>query len=102
VVPLVADEFEPFDSGIGFLIGQLIMSAGAFYFAFAKDTKSILVYLLGIYLGQNIYAYAFGPPGTRSWAGLLLITSIALCVFPVIAAISGKLITILSNRSQRE
>jgi len=98
VVPLVSNNFEPFDSGIGFLIGQIAMSAGALYFAYSKGIKNITLYMLGIYVGQNIYAYVFGTSGTRLWAGLLLITSIALCVFPLIAAVIGKTINVLRNK----
>lgn len=101
VVPLISTNFEPFDSGTGFLIGQVAMSAGALYFAYAKGIKNILLYTLGIYAGQNLYAYAFGTSATRAWAGLLLITSIALCVFPVIAAVVGKTIFVLSDRSKK-
>jgi len=101
VVPLVSNNFEPFDSGIGFLIGQVVMSVGAFYFAFSTGIKNILLYMLGIYIGQNIYAYVFGPPGTRSWALLLLITSITLCVFPLIAAIISKTINVISVKRKK-
>lgn len=101
VVPLVSDNIEPFDSGVGFLIGQVAMSAGAFYFAFSKGIKNILLYMLGIYIGQNIYAYVFGTSGTRLWVGLLLITSIALCVFPLIAAIIGKIINVVSDKFKK-
>jgi len=101
VVPLVSNNFEPFDSGIGFLIGQTAMSAGALYFAYSKGMKNIVLYMLGIYVGQNIYAYVFGTSGTRLWAELLLLTSIALCVFPLIAAIVVKSINVLSNGTKK-
>lgn len=101
VVPLVSNEIEPFDSGLGFLIGQVVMSAGAVYFSLQKGSKTILLYLLGIYIGINGYAYAVGTPGTRSWAGLLLVTSIALCVIPAISASAGKLTGIFRRHRQK-
>ena len=100
VVPLVSNEIEPFDSGLGLLIGQIIMSTAAFYFALSKGSKTVLLYLLGIYIGMNGYAYAVGTPGTRLWAGLLLVTSIALCVIPAISAGAGKLTGIFRRRRQ--
>jgi len=100
VVPMVSNNFEPFDSGIGFLIGQVTMSAGAIYFSYSKGIKNIIFYMLGIYIGQNLYAYVFGPPGTRSWALLLLITSIALCVFPLITAGISKIVYVYSAKTK--
>ena len=102
VVPLVSDNFEPFDNGAGFLIGQVIMSAGAFYFAFSKGFKNILLYMLAIYIGQNLYAYVFGTANTRSWALLLLITSLVLCFFPLIAAVAGKVTYVISGKSKSD
>ena len=98
VVPLVSNEIEPFDSGLGFLIGQVVMTAGAVYFSLQKGSKTVLLYLLGIYIGINGYAYAVGTPGTRLWAGLLLVTSIALCVIPAISAGAGKIAGIFRRR----
>jgi len=101
IVPLVSNNFEPFDSSAGFYIGQAIMSVGAFYFAYSKGIKNILLYILGIYIGQNIYAYIFGTSNTRSWALLLLITSLVLCVYPLIAAIIGKILNMAFNKSKQ-
>ncbi len=90
ICPLVSDHFEPFDTGIGFLIGQVAMSVFTAYIGFVADYKKLLVAVLGLYLGLNAYAYVFGSSEARAWAVLLLFTSIFLCIIPLVVGLSAR------------
>ena len=90
ICPLVSGQFEPFDTGIGFILGQLLMSLFTVVVGWYASTRNLLVSILGIYFGQNIYAYIFGTSEAKAWAILLLFTSITLCIFPIIAGFSAR------------
>jgi hypothetical protein len=94
VVPLVSDRFEPFDSDLGFYVGQSILSFGAFLFGFKYGLKHVFIYIIGIYISSNVYPYTFGPSESRAWALLALVTTLALCVFPLLFGILGKLVNL--------
>jgi hypothetical protein len=91
IVPLVSNKFEPFDTEIGFYLGQAILSATAFYVGFSQGLKPVFVLIVGIYVGGNLYAYTFGSGEARAYALLGLITHWALCVYPLLAGVLGKL-----------
>jgi hypothetical protein len=90
ICPLVSDRFEPFDTGIGFLIGQVIMAVFTVYIGFIANYKKLLLAVLGLYLGQNAYAYVVGGSEAKAWAVLLLFTSIFLCIIPLVFGLSAK------------
>lgn len=92
VCSLVSDRYEPFDTGIGFAAGQAIMAAFTGYIGFNENVKKLLVAVFGMYLGMNSYAYAFGGGEARAWAYLLLLTSLTLCVIPMIVGLSARAI----------
>lgn len=83
VVPLVSNKFEPFDSGIGMLIGQLVLSAVAGYLGFSRGVKAVLVFAVGLYVGFNVYSYTFGSTDARAMFVLVLLANIFLCVYPL-------------------
>ncbi len=89
ICPLVSDRFEPFDTGTGFLIGQVIMAIFAAYIGFIANYKKFLVAVFGLYLGQNAYAYVFGSSEAKALAILLLFTSIFLCIIPLVSGLSA-------------
>jgi hypothetical protein len=89
VVPLVSNKFEPYDSDTGLLIGQALMAAAAFYFGFVHRIINIVVFIVGAYIGLNLYPYLFGGSEQRAWASLGLLVSTLLCVLPLIAGIFG-------------
>jgi hypothetical protein len=93
IVPLVSGEFEPFDSEIGFYTGQVMLAAAAFYLGFSRGMKQLLVYIVGVYIGCIVYAYAFGSSDTRAWILVGLITTWGLCIFPLLSGIFGKLVS---------
>ncbi len=92
VVGLVSDRYEPFDSGIGFLIGQFILSAIAFRVGYKKKPGDLIVYLVAAYVGMNSYSYIFGGSEQRAWVLLGMITTIALIVFPLIFGVIGRIV----------
>ena len=92
VVGLVSDKYEPFDSGIGYLIGQFILSAVAFRVGYKRKLGDLFGYLLAAYVGMNSYSYIFGGSEQRAWALLGMITTIALIVFPLIFGVVGIIV----------
>ena len=94
VVPLVSDKFEPFDSELGFYIGQCILSVMALYLGFTGGLKHVFIFVMGVYISSNIYPYLFGSSESRAWVILGLITALALCLFPLVFGVLGKLVRI--------
>jgi hypothetical protein len=92
VVGLVSDKYEPFDSGIGLLIGQSILSAVAFRVGYKKKLRELMIYLVAAYVGMNLYSYIFGGSEQRAWAYLGVITTIALMVFPLVFGVIGIIV----------
>ncbi len=90
VCPLVSDRFEPFDTGTGLFIGKSIMLLFTVYVGWVRNIKSVFVAVLGIYIGQNAYAYLFGGSEAAAWAALLLITSIFLCIIPLVGGLAAR------------
>lgn len=98
VCPLVSDRFEPFDTAIGFFIGQTIMLVFAVYIGWAKNIESVFVAILGIYIGQNAYSYLFGSSEAVAWAALLLLTSVFLCIIPLVGGLAARGIHVYWSR----
>jgi hypothetical protein len=101
VVGLVSDRFEPFDSGTGFLVGQLILCCAALWVGYRNRAVDLVLYLVSAYLGMNGYSYAFGGSEQRAWAVLGLITTLGLVVFPALFGAIGKALGALRNRHGR-
>ncbi len=83
LVPFVSDSIEPFDSDAGFYVGQLILSIPAFYIAFSKSYINVIKYIIGIYVGFNVYSGIFITSGFEAMA-VLAITSLFLCIYPLL------------------
>ena len=99
---VVSDRFEPFDSGTGFFVGQLILSIFAIYAGYKLGVIALLIYLIGAHVGLNLYAFIFGGDEQRAWALLLVFTAITLLIFPLILGLTGKLIYVLQKRSDKD
>jgi len=98
VVSIVSDKFEPFDSGVGFMVGQVILSVIAFWMGYKKRISELLVYLAGAYMGMNIYAYAFGSSEQKAWVLLGMFSTILLIIYPFVCGIIGKIINIAQQK----
>ncbi|MDH5443950.1 MAG: hypothetical protein OEY52_00245 [Gammaproteobacteria bacterium] len=94
VVPILSNKFEPFDSESGFYLGQSVLSIIAIYLGYKYGLKYVLMFVLGIYISSNVYPYIFGSSESSAWALLGLITTLALCVFPFIFGVVGKVLKI--------
>ena len=94
VCPLVSDRFEPFDTATGFLTGQFTMVAFTAYIGWTTNTINVMLSVVGLYIGQNIYAYILGTSEAKSWAILLLFTSITLCMFPFVSGLVARGISV--------
>ena len=94
IVPLVSDSFEPFDSELGLYFGQSVLSVASFYFGYSSGLKYAFIFILGVYVSSNVYPYLFGSSEQRAWVLLGLITTITLCVIPLVFGILGKLVNI--------
>ena len=92
VVGLVSDKYEPFDSGLGLLIGQSILSAIAFRVGYKKKLRELMIYLVAAYVGMNLYSYIFGGSEQRAWAYLGVITTIALMALPLVFGVIGMIV----------
>ncbi len=102
VCPLVSDRFEPFDTGIGFLIGQFFMVTFAAYVGWTKNINSVIVSVVGFYISQNVYAFIFGSGEARAWAFLLLFTSVTLCILPLISGLITRGIHVFLQRRTKK
>ena len=81
IVSIVSDKFEPFDSEVGFYTGQFILSVISLYFGYKNGFKTVLLYLVGAYIGMNSYAYIFGGGEAQAWYLLGLITTLVLLAY---------------------
>ena len=76
---------------IGVYIGCITY---AFYLGYSRGMKQVLTFIIGVYIGCITYAYVFGSSEIRAWVLLGLITTWALCIFPLLSGIVGKLVRI--------
>ena len=101
VVSLVSDRYEPFDSGLGFFVGQFMLSIIAFWIGYKKRFKDLAVYLTGAYVGMNAYAYIFGGSEQRAWASLGMVTTISLIIIPLVFGVIGISVNSLRQKYNR-
>lgn len=76
--------FEPYDSGVGLMVNQAVLSAPVALLAWRGRSGLSLLLLCGAYLGMNAYAYGFGSSETRSWATLGAVVSMLLMLAPIL------------------
>ncbi|MBU0728504.1 MAG: hypothetical protein KKE17_08230 [Proteobacteria bacterium] len=89
VCPVVSDRIEPFDTDIGFLLGQMIMLGGLVYVGYSTQSfRKALPAIFGIYIGQVVYSY-FAVGST--WIVLGMFTIVALCIIPGVGLVIGIL-----------
>jgi hypothetical protein len=89
VVSLVSNRFEPFDSSLGFYIGQSVLSATTLFIGFRLGFRALCIFISCAYFGMNTYAYLFGSSDNRALALLGLIVSLTLVVFPALSGLLG-------------
>ncbi|MEQ1514190.1 MAG: hypothetical protein ABL934_16130 [Lysobacteraceae bacterium] len=89
---LISGKFEPFDNSTGFFLCQAVLAIPALIIGLRVGMLRALLCLVGAWIGMNAYAYTFGSSETRAWILLLLLSSLALLVFPAIAGIVGGIV----------
>ena len=80
---VVSGTFEPYDSGAGLLLNQIILSVPAIVLAWRHRITVPLLFLASAYPGLNAYAWAFGSSEARAWAGLGALVSVLLFLAPM-------------------
>jgi len=97
----VSGTFEPFDSGIGFLVTQIVLSSAALLVGTRTGAVDSVVLVAGGYVGMNVYSYAFGASEAQAWAVLGLITTTALVLVPALGGLLGGIARYLLARHRR-
>lgn len=98
VCPWVSGQFEPFDTSLGLAIGQMSMLMLAIYTGCTKSLGVLLLVLIGMYFGQNVYAYILGSAETRAWMLLGLLTTLFLCILPLIGGLLARWLSLYLRR----
>lgn len=80
----VSGQFEPYDSGVGLLVNQVVLSVPAVFFASRYRPSAPFLFLCGAYVGMNAYTYACGGSEKKAWAALGAVTSLSLLLLPAV------------------
>ena len=86
---VVSGTFEPYDSGAGLLLNQIILSVPAAVLAWRHRIAVPLLCLASAYAGLSAYAWAFGSSEVRAWAALGALVSMLLFPVPVAFALGA-------------
>lgn len=89
IASIVSGKFEPYDSSVGLLVNQIILSASVTFLAWRYRAAVPLLFMTGAYLGLNGYTYVFGSSETRAWAALGAAVSVFLFLAPMIFALGA-------------
>ena len=101
VVSLVSNRFEPFDSSLGFFIGQSMLSVVALGIGYQFKIRQLFAFIASAYVGMNLYAYLFGGSEARAWIFLGLITTLSLIVIPGLFGFLGRLLKFLFSKFRK-
>lgn len=93
--------FEPYDSGIGLLVNQIVLVAGALWVGLRQRPWSVPIFLAGAYVGLNAYPYAFGSSESREWAVLGAIASVLLLLAPCLCSLTCLAYRAIRRRNER-
>jgi hypothetical protein len=100
VCPVVSPRQEPFDTGVGFLLGQSMIAITAAAVGWRWSFAAAFLVILGCYAGQLAYIWSLGGE-SRAWFALGMITVVPLCLLPLAAGSSAALVARLSERRSR-
>jgi hypothetical protein len=87
-----SDRFEPFDSTVGFVLNQLLLSCFSIYWGYKKGAIPLLLFLLSAYIGLNAYSYIFGGTEQKTWFLLGLITTLVFFSLPLVLGFIAKIV----------
>jgi hypothetical protein len=97
----VSGQFEPFDSGAGFLATQIVLVPAAALAGYGRGIAASFLLVLGGYIGLNGYAYALGGSESRAWAMLGAISTLLLVIVPAVAGLFGGVAKRIVTRFRR-
>lgn len=101
---LVSGNFEPFDTGAGFLATQIVLVPAATIAGYRRGIAGSFLLVLGGYIGLNGYAYAFGGSESRAWVMLGAVSTLLLVIVPAVVGLLGGvakyLVTGLRRRNE--
>ncbi|RLJ62676.1 hypothetical protein [Sulfurisoma sediminicola] len=97
----VSGQFEPLDSGAGFLATQIVLAPAAAIAGYRKGIAASFVLVVGGYIGLNGYAYVFGGSESRVWAMRGAISTLLLIIVPAVAGLLGGVAKRLVTRFRR-
>lgn len=83
----ISEHFEPYDSGLGMFINQLLLTLPALVIVWFYRLHIGLLLLMSAYLGLNLATFMFGSSETRAWFGLGTVVSLILFIGPVALAL---------------
>ena len=86
---------EPYDTPIGFGIGQLILITTALYVSNKHPFSILTLNVFAMYIGINAYAYIFARSGERSWWTINLVVSVSLTLLPFFIGIGFYIVKYL-------
>jgi hypothetical protein len=93
-----SDSFEPFDSDVGFILNQLLLSVSAIYLGYKKGVNYLLLFLLYAYVGLNGYSYVFGGSEQKAWFQLGLFTTLLCFIAPLVLGFIAKGVSVLQQK----
>ncbi len=93
-----SDRFEPFDSSVGFILNQLLLSVFAIYLGYTKGGKSLLLFLAFAYVGLNAYSYLFGGSEQKAWFLLGLFTTLVFFITPLVLGFIAKSVSVWQKK----
>lgn len=99
VASLASGKFEPFDSGVGLIVNQFILTVSTAFLAWRYAIATPILYLTAAYLGMNGYAYLFGGSESTAWVLLGAIVSTTLLLAPMIGLFVTIAVKALRRRS---
>ncbi len=81
----VSGQFEPFDSGVGLLANQFVLSPRwPSSLPHATDHQHHSLFLCGAYVGMNAHSYGFGGSEKKAWAALGAVVRLSLLLVPAV------------------
>lgn len=80
----ISGHFEPYDSGLGMLLNQLLLALPALAIVWFFFMRIGLLFLMCAYVGLNLATYVLGDSEARAWIGLGAVVSLILFIVPVV------------------
>lgn len=100
ICPLVSDKFEPFDSPLAFILGQILLISMSIYIGYRYHFKALIFTLLGSHLGQNLYIIFLGSDEQRTWFLLGFFTTLVFLFLPLTLGVMSVFISVAKTNKR--